>query len=110
MPSRTASGRRRSTAPWAHRGPARLCPRAWIPASERARRRRHRPPGHPGSERGDVLGLRLDGVRGLAQSGQLALGEVALDDPADAGLAQLRLDAEVDTVDAVLAVDPGADR
>src|SRR6185312_5122576 len=60
------------------------------------------------SERGDVLRLGLDGVRRLAQAGELALREVALDNTADAGRAELRLDAEVDAVDAVLAVDPRA--
>src|SRR4051795_5660595 len=63
-----------------------------------------------GSEVGDVGLLGAHGLGGLAQPGQLGVRPVALDDPADALAADLGLDAEVDAGDAVLAVDPGADR
>src|SRR5262249_29614626 len=55
---------------------------------------------------GDVVLLGTDGLGRGAQGGQLVSGQVALDHPADAGGADLGLDAEVDAVDAVLAVDP----
>src|SRR4051812_20596131 len=64
----------------------------------------------PRSEVGDVRLLGPDRLRGLLQTGQLRLGEVALDDLLDAFAADLGLDAEVHTVDAVLAVDPGTHR
>src|SRR5215217_3668767 len=63
-----------------------------------------------GSEVGDVGLLGAHGLGRLAQTRQLALGQVALDDPLDAVPADLGLDAEVDTGDAVLAVHPRADR
>src|SRR5664279_5058205 len=63
-----------------------------------------------GSEGLDVGLLGADGLGGLAQPGHLGVGERGLDDLADTGRTDLRLDAEVDTRDAVLAVDPGAHR
>src|SRR6516165_11518653 len=62
------------------------------------------------SEGGDVGLLGADRLGGGAQGGQFGLGQVALDDPADAGRADLGLHAQVDAGDAVLAVHPGADR
>src|SRR3954452_16084572 len=64
----------------------------------------------PSSEVGYVGLLGPHGLGRLAQSGQLALGEVTLDDPADARPPDLGLDPEVDPGDAVLAVHPRADR
>ena len=46
----------------------------------------------------------------VAQRGQLGLGQVPLDHPADAGPADLGLHAQVDARDPVLAVHPGAHR
>src|SRR5688572_5195166 len=63
-----------------------------------------------GSEVGYVSLLGAHGLGRLAQPGQLALGQVALDDLPHALPTDLCLDAEVDAVDAVLAVDPGAHR
>src|SRR3954467_3396409 len=63
-----------------------------------------------GSEVGYVGLLGPHGFRRLAQSGQFALGQIALDDPLDAVPADLGLDAQVHPVDAVLTVDPGAHR
>src|SRR6476661_6733731 len=61
------------------------------------------------SEVGDVGLLGADGLRGLLQPRQLALGQVALDDTPHALPADLGLDAEVHALDAVLPVDPRAD-
>src|SRR3954469_3999373 len=62
------------------------------------------------SEVGYVGLLGPHGLWRLAQPGQLAVGQVALDDPAHARTADLGLDAQVRPGDAVLAVHPGADR
>src|SRR6476469_1300377 len=66
--------------------------------------------GHDESEVGDVRLLRPHGLGSLAEPVALALGQVALDDPAHALAPDLGLDAEVHTVDAVLAIHPGAHR
>src|SRR5215212_1897585 len=63
-----------------------------------------------GSEVGYVGLLGADGLGGLAQPGQFGLGQVALDDLPHSLATDLGLDAQVDAVDAVLAVDPRADR
>src|SRR4051794_6115563 len=63
-----------------------------------------------GSEVGYVGLLGANRLGGLPQTRLLALGQVALDDLPDALAADLGLDAQVDPVDAVLAVDPGAHR
>src|SRR5215469_4347141 len=57
-------------------------------------------------EAGHVGLLGADGLGGGAQVGQLRVGQVALDDAADAGRADLGLDAQVDAGDAVLTVHP----
>src|SRR5215218_1369039 len=61
-----------------------------------------------GSEVGYVGLLGPHGLGGLTQPGLLALGQVSLDDPAHTLTTDLALDAQVDAVDAVLAVDPCA--
>src|SRR4051795_2552549 len=68
------------------------------------------PAGGLRSEVGDVGLLGAHGLGRLAEAGPLALGQVALDDATDTLAADLGLDAEVDAVDAVLAVDPRAHR
>src|SRR5438309_11755209 len=62
------------------------------------------------SEVGYIGLLGAHGLRRLAQPGLLAVGQVALDHPAHALAPDLGLDAQVDPRDAVLAVDPCADR
>src|SRR3954471_14664780 len=62
------------------------------------------------SQIGDVGLLGSHGLGGLAQPGELALGQVALDDAPHAVAADLGLHTQVDAGDAVLAVDPRADR
>src|SRR3954454_21516981 len=63
-----------------------------------------------GSEVGYVGLLGPDGFRRLAQSGQFGLGQVALDNLLHALAGDLGLDAQVDAVDAVLAVEPATAR
>src|SRR5690242_14487893 len=62
------------------------------------------------SEVRDVRLLGADRLGGLLETGDLGVGQLLLDDPLDAVPADLRLDAEVHAGDAVLAVDPRADR
>src|SRR3984957_13324491 len=54
----------------------------------------------------DIRLLGPDRLGGRAQPRQLAVGEVTLHDPVDAGRAQLGLDTQEHAGDAVLAVDP----
>src|SRR4051812_5510249 len=61
-----------------------------------------------GSEVGYVSLLGAYGLGRLTQPGQLTLGQVALDDPPHTFSADLGLDAQVDAIDPVLAVDPRA--
>src|SRR3954468_19598689 len=67
-------------------------------------------PGPHPSEVGDVGLLGAHGLGGLAQPGQLAVGEVALDHATYALAGDLGLHAQVHPVDAVLAVHPRAHR
>src|SRR5207344_269320 len=54
--------------------------------------------------------LRANRLGGLGERRALVVGEIRPDDPAYARGADFGLDAQVDAADAVLAIDPGADR
>src|SRR5882757_8557264 len=57
----------------------------------------------------DVCLLRANRLRSLLEASQFSVGQVALNDLLDALATDLGLDAKVDAVDAVLAVNPRAD-